>query len=495
MRTGWNDLAGRTGAAAPWGLLAFGALVAFGSSGVLAVAACGSDTVIKSGGDEDGDDPGPGEDPGGGEEAGGGEGGAPGPGPGDPPGDVPAGPFVATPPPVRAYVASGSFGPLGAYQGISGKAQLVRHADGTSEVQLHIEGLGVEKAYPAHLHTLPCAYAGGPHYKLDPSIEETAADNEIWPGFTTDAGGVGRATVSTPHAVRPDGQAVIVHDPDGDNAKMACADLWVDGEDGFVRQGPFRPFAAAEGIDAGITGSASMTVDDAGAALVVDVTGLKQGTDYVSHVHTLPCAVAGGGPHYLMDPDAEGGAAENEIWPWVAAGADGGSATRLQTPHAVRPDAQSVVIHRVAGADTPKVACADLVRPSYPDRVATGTSTLLQAGTDKGYADAAATATVTRSIDGGTTVELSLAGLPADQTYPAHVHEYSCALASGGGHYVKDPAAPGGEDNEIWPSVTVDATGAGTKTVSTPHLARPEAQSIVVHDYDDGARILCIDLG
>jgi hypothetical protein len=50
--------------------------------------------------------------------------------------------------------------------------------------------------------------------------------------------------------------------------------------------------------------------------------------------------------------------------------------------------------------------------------------------------------------------------------------------------------------NEIWLSLTTDASGAGMQTASvTTHLARPEAGSIVIHDNDSmGTRLACIDL-
>jgi hypothetical protein len=396
---------------------------------------------------------------------------------------------------MKASVAGGGFTALAGYADIAGRAQIVRLADGGTVVEVHVEGLTPDTAYPAHLHALPCAFEGGGHYMIDPGLPGSGAANEVWPVVTSDAMGVGRVTLSTPHHVRPDGQAVVIHDPAADTAKMACADLKSYPVDTVRKTGVFSPFASAEAQDGGIGGTAKMTMSAIGTSLVVDVTGLKSGVDYVSHVHTLPCAVAGAGPHYVIDPLAAAGGAANEIWPWVAPNAQGGSSTRLESEHWSRPDAQSVVIHRVLVDGALKVACADLTRQEFEDHVISGTSTLLQAGIDKGYGNAAGTASLTRGIDGGTTVELSLVGMPADMIYSAHVHEYSCGLNSGGGHYVMDLEADPGELNELWVPVVVGPDGGGSTTKIVPHVARPEAQAIVVHDPGDGARVLCIDLG
>jgi hypothetical protein len=51
-------------------------------------------------------------------------------------------------------------------------------------------------------------------------MEPTAAavqSNEIWPTFTTDADGVGRASITVNHAARPDALSIVVHDPEVDN--------------------------------------------------------------------------------------------------------------------------------------------------------------------------------------------------------------------------------------------------------------------------------------
>lgn len=76
------------------------------------------------------------------------------------------------------------------------------------------------------------------------------------------------------------------------------------------------------------------------------------------------------------------------------------------------------------------------------------------------------------------------------------LHARDCSTGDGGGHYEIDPAVEGAvEDNELWLSVSTDASGVGTAEVASPHLARAEAQSVVIHDNDEaGTRLACFDL-
>src|SRR5262245_35385417 len=78
--------------------------------------------------------------------------------------------------------------------GISGRAQMIRTADGRTIVTIHVEGLGPGLVYGSHVHAQACAnnLAGG-HYKFDPA-GASAPPNEIWPGpFTANPAGIGNA--------------------------------------------------------------------------------------------------------------------------------------------------------------------------------------------------------------------------------------------------------------------------------------------------------------
>jgi hypothetical protein len=106
---------------------------------------------------------------------------------------------------------------------ISGRAQMVRTADGKTTVSVHVEGLAPDTTYGSHVHQLPCgtSEADG-HYKNDPAGPATPP-NEIWPGFTTNGGGVGNGNATVDWTAGQTAVSVVVHAPGG--AKIACADL------------------------------------------------------------------------------------------------------------------------------------------------------------------------------------------------------------------------------------------------------------------------------
>ncbi len=106
---------------------------------------------------------------------------------------------------------------------ISGRAQMVRTADGKTAVSVHVEGLAGDTTYGSHVHQLPCgtSEADG-HYKYDPAGPATPP-NEIWPGFTTNGAGVGNGNATVDWTAGQAAVSVVVHAPGG--AKIACADL------------------------------------------------------------------------------------------------------------------------------------------------------------------------------------------------------------------------------------------------------------------------------
>jgi hypothetical protein len=416
--------------------------------------------------------------------------------------EVPPGMTPQPEPPVSGGVAvhsilSGRFAPLPGYgtAKIGGNATLVRSAEqpGKTTVQIHVNGLQPTTSYMAHVHALPCAFGGGGHYKIDPSIAVAMETNEIWMMLMTDAKGVGNASISAPGKARGDALSVVVHNP-ADSTKMICADLVnVPGQPASAA-GDVAPFAAAEAIDQTITGTAELTRGMTSTVVSLALKGLTPGAMYMAHVHTLPCAVQAAGGHYMIDPTALTPIATNELWPEVVPAADGTSTGSYSVAlHVARADAQSVVVHRI-GATPLKVACTDLVPAKQFDLVAQGTGIALQPAIDKGMSKLLITGTLVRELGGYTRVILSGTGLGASTKYAAHVHALPCAIDGGGGHYMIDPTAAAGHDNEIWLDLESTADGTGASTMTVAHLARPDAQSIVIHDPVDKARLSCIDL-
>lgn len=89
------------------------------------------------------------------------------------------------------------------------------------------------------------------------------------------------------------------------------------------------------------------------------------------------------------------------------------------------------------------------------------------------------------SLTGSTEAFVHALGLPAGQPGTVHVHDLPCAIGNGGGGHYKIDYAEAGQvpANEIWPTIpATDATGAGAGYQRVKHYARPEAQSMVVHD-------------
>lgn len=125
-----------------------------------------------------------------------------------------------------AVVTRGDFHAFaaGIGQPISGRAQMVRTADGRTIVSIHLEGLLPDTTYGSHVHAAACAVgdANG-HYKFDAAGAATPP-NEIWPGpFTTNGAGVGNGDTIAVGTAGPSAVSVVVHAPGG--PKVACADL------------------------------------------------------------------------------------------------------------------------------------------------------------------------------------------------------------------------------------------------------------------------------
>jgi Cu/Zn superoxide dismutase len=103
-------------------------------------------------------------------------------------------------------------------------------------------------------------------------------------------------------------------------------------------------------------------------------------------------------------------------------------------------------------------------------------------------------AQLVRTADGKTLAMVQVSGLTPNATYGVHVHNGSCSNLTSG-HYQNVPGGAVDAVNEIWPTVTANATGNGNGFAMNNFTARPEAQSIVIHALPTGGpRIACADL-
>lgn len=393
-------------------------------------------------------------------------------------------------------ILAGEFAPLVTLEAgtnPSGRVQLQSLSDGSTIVSLQAVGLEPNTAYGAHVHALPCVYDnGGGHYKIDPTITATEESNEIWPSFTTNNTGVGYGRVTVDHRVRGDALSVVIHGPD--MSKFLCADLAPESLSPLQAEGSFAPFAAQEAIDVDIEGGATLVHDDDSTVVSLAVTGLDPSEEYMAHVHALPCNILDAGGHYKIDPTVTEALESNEVWPVLQLSDAGAAMGAVEVSHLTRLDAQSIVIHRQDGDTALKVACADLIYTGFESSVTEGQLQRLETTDDAGVPELEGEASMSRSLDGTTTIELSLEGLAPETDYGVHVHDMPCWLNSGGGHYKVDESVSAVvEENEIWLNVTSNDDGEAERTVTTLYVPRAEAQSLVVH-APGGARLGCIDL-
>ena len=92
-----------------------------------------------------------------------------------------------------------------------------------------------------------------------------------------------------------------------------------------------------------------------------------------------------------------------------------------------------------------------------------------------------------------TIAKLYVTGLKPNTTYPAYVHNKPCNVDNGGGHYQNVVGGPANSTNEIWLGFTTNGNGLGVGLAKKDFVARPEAQSIVIHDVK-GVALACADL-
>ena len=123
-----------------------------------------------------------------------------------------------------------------------------------------------------------------------------------------------------------------------------------------------------------------------------------------------------------------------------------------------------------------------------------GTAVTTSAGVERNY-EITGNAYMIRIPHGKTIVDLHVEGLHPHAKYPTHVHNLPCGENGGGGHYQNEKGGEMDTVNEIWLTFTSGPAGIGSGETKHSHIARPDAQSIVIHDSTpDKARIACINL-
>lgn len=392
-------------------------------------------------------------------------------------------------------VLVGAFAPLPEYgeAGFVGRAVLHRSWEETT-ASVHLLGLEPDTDYVVRVHRLPCTHAEGERYKLDPSVAASDASNEIWSAFTTDAMGTGTSATTVEHRVRGDALSVVLHDPNANDAQLACADLDLGSysEQRPVALGGFASFADAEEGDAAISGTASMQLTADGTTISLSLSGLDSSAEYSARLHDLPCDVMNAGGPYEIDPDLAPTSEENELWLSVAVDDEGNASDELTSPHRVRFDAQSVVLQRGADGEAPKVACADLMVNNYPRASTSSFESVVFDDSDIERPSAE----LQRFPTGETSVTLGLHAYSLHAAYPVCVHTLPCTIEAGGAVYEIDPTvAEIIESNEVcWVSDMAQQPGGyWSTTLPVPHVLRAEARSLVLYESSK-VKLACFDL-
>ena len=108
----------------------------------------------------------------------------------------------------------------------------------------------------------------------------------------------------------------------------------------------------------------------------------------------------------------------------------------------------------------------------------------------------------------GTWGRVVLSGLEPGLVYAAHLHNQPCGLGAGGSHYRDVTTGVGTPPNELWFSSSDDPTagvlanrgGTARGVGAVDWVARPEAQSVVIHQVvaatgtSGGPKVACADL-
>lgn len=411
--------------------------------------------------------------------------------------DVSQSDLVQQPGRVLETLRFGTFSPTNAYArgAMRGRVQLVTTLTGETRLQIHLTGLEPSTNYEARVHRVPCAFGAGTRYLRDPENSQITDANTISLAFTSSADGTANGQTLEQHRTRGDALSVVVPDPVS-GAVMLCADLRAGTGRSVVWDGAVAPFADAQTQDLPLNGTVRVVRNAQGTRLALTLSGLIFNETYDAQVHTLPCNLNQGGDVYRLDPTATPGQASNELRPQVQPSEEGNSQDVFElSGHQARTDAQSLIVYRTTGGNRRAVSCANLQRQQWPKLRTDGFTWLTDTAVQRGFGNLGVDVSMVRDLRGQTEVNLRIEGLNISSIYALYVHDLPCDIQSGGDRYRIDPnQALGNINNELSLRFTTDSNGAAKTSLTALHVARPEAQSVVMRDPVDQVLLACIDL-
>lgn len=163
-----------------------------------------------------------------------------------------------------------------------------------------------------------------------------------------DAGEAGDPAENGTHGGDHGGDAMSMNDPDATPADEA---------EGEVAEGQFIVLDTAPPDSDFVAGQAFLAQASDGTTVTVRLTGLTPNTDYLAHLHALPCAQDNGGEHFAFDPDGPE-VPPNEVHLAFTSDDFGDGEATVTNPEQVGDDAPSVVVHPADAMDN-RLACAD----------------------------------------------------------------------------------------------------------------------------------------
>lgn len=228
-----------------------------------------------------------------------------------------------------------------------------------------------------------------------------------------------------------------------------------------------------------IEGSALGQIAHNDTIISVDLRGLWPNSNYISHLHLLPCEKEGGG-HYKIDPTVKEAIEENEFWVRIKSDERGYARAVLKKAD-VANELPSIVIHDL---DSKKIACMDFKPVNSEYLFAKVSPTPF--GHKKG-SKVEGKFGMNRTDDLDTVFKAELKGLEAKaQNYVLSVHELPCKLGGGKLYEYEEDSSVKEKGKPLSFKATSKEDGTLTfESTISDHITEPRANSVLLYSEND----------